>query len=203
MMGTDIVCFAKDWDDDPTSNTHVMRRLAAMGNRVLWLNSIGMRAPTVGSGRDLRRIMRKLEEFARGTRQVAPNLWVFTPLVIPLPDHPIATRINRLLLRATVRRLRRRLGMGAFQLWTFLPSAGAYAGSLGESLLVYYCTDNWRHAYTVDGVRLNDLERGLCVRADIVFATSRSLVKSKRALNPETHLASHGVDHAHFARALQ
>ena len=48
MVGENIVCFAKDWDDDPTSNTHVMR-LLARDNRVLWLNSIGMRRPSVGS----------------------------------------------------------------------------------------------------------------------------------------------------------
>jgi hypothetical protein len=45
MTGADIVCFAKDWDDHPTSNNHVMRRLARR-NRVLWVSSIGMRRPT-------------------------------------------------------------------------------------------------------------------------------------------------------------
>jgi glycosyltransferase involved in cell wall biosynthesis len=200
MRGENIVCFAKDWDDDPTSNTHVMR-LLARDNRVLWLNSIGMRRPSVGSARDLRRIVRRLEDFRRGARQVAPNLWVASPLVLPLPHVPLATRVNRLLLRATVARLRRRLGMASFQLWTFLPNAGQYA-DLGQSLLVYYCVDNWLHMAGADGPALDALERDLCRRADLVFATSRSLVEAKRRLNPETHLASHGVDHAHFARAL-
>ena len=46
MRGESIVCLAKDWDDDPTSNTHVMRELARH-NRVLWINSIGMPSPVV------------------------------------------------------------------------------------------------------------------------------------------------------------
>ena len=35
MTGQNIVCFAKDWEENPTSNNHVMRHLAAAGNRVL------------------------------------------------------------------------------------------------------------------------------------------------------------------------
>jgi glycosyltransferase involved in cell wall biosynthesis len=200
MTGENIVCFAKDWDDDPTSNTHVMR-LLARDNRVLWLNSIGMRRPSVGSARDLRRILRRLDDFRRGAREVAPNLWVASPLVLPLPHSPVATRVNRALLRATVARLRRQLAMRTFQLWTFLPNVGEYA-DLGQSLLVYYCVDNWLHLAGADGPALDALEQRLCRRADLVFATSRSLVEAKRRLNPETHLASHGVDHAHFAAVL-
>jgi glycosyltransferase involved in cell wall biosynthesis len=46
------------------------------------------------------------------------------------------------------------------------------------------------------------MDRDLCERADVVFTTSQPLFESKRAYNPETHLALHGVDHEHFARAF-
>jgi glycosyltransferase involved in cell wall biosynthesis len=200
MRGENIVCFAKDWDDDPTSNTHVMRILAK-DNRVLWLNSIGMRRPAMGSARDVRRIFRRLDDFRQGAREVMPGLWVASPIALPLPHHRIATRINRTLLRAVVGRLRRQLGMDRFQLWSFLPNVAEYA-DLGQSVLVYYCTDNWLHLAGADGAALETMERELCRRADIVFGTSRWLVDAKRPMNPETYLASHGVDHAFFAQAL-
>ena len=38
LEGENIICFAKDWSEDPTSNNHVMRLLARK-NKVLWLNS--------------------------------------------------------------------------------------------------------------------------------------------------------------------
>jgi glycosyltransferase involved in cell wall biosynthesis len=177
-----------------------MRRLAR-DNRVLWLNSIGMRRPTVGSARDLRRIVRRLGDFRRGAREVAPGLWAASPFVLPLPHHPLATRINRALLRTAITRLRRQLGMTSFQLWSFLPNVVEYV-ELGQSILVYYCVDSWLHLAGADGPALDALEQRLCRRADVVFATSRSLVEAKRWMNPETHLASHGVDHAHFAAAL-
>ena len=47
-----------------------------------------------------------------------------------------------------------------------------------------------------------DAERKLLERVDCVFAVNEPLARRKRELNPETHVAPHGVDHALFARAL-
>jgi glycosyltransferase involved in cell wall biosynthesis len=201
MRDENIVCFAKDWSEDPTSNNHVMK-LLARDNRVLWMNSIATRAPSLTSGRDLGKIASKLKSFAKGPMRVnGVDLDVYTPIVLPFPHNPLAVRLNQQILRTSVRVLRSRRGMDDFQLWSFIPSAAKYVGKLGESLVVYYCTDEWSHFSSVDKERTMALERELCERADVVFATASSLVESKRAWNPETHLALHGVDQAHFARA--
>lgn len=200
MTNRHIVCFAKDWDDHPTSNNHVMRLLART-NTVLWVSSIGMRRPRA-SARDLRRIARKIAATLRGPCHVADGLFVLAPLALPLPHSPVATALNRRLLAATIRRAASRLGMPPFQVWTFLPNTVDYATDLGPTLLVYYCVDDWAHAEGYDGAALATLERRLCARADVVFATSERLAAAKRRLNANTHVAPHGVDHAHFARAL-
>lgn len=196
-----IVCFAKDWDGHPTSNTHVMR-LLAQRQPVLWLSSIGMRAPSAASGRDLRRIGRKLRGFLAGPREVEPGLWVASPLALPDPRHAWGVRLNRHLLGATVRRLARQVGMASWDVWTFLPNVVDYLPALDPSLLVYYCVDAWAHSPSYDGARLRVLEARLCARADLVFCTSRPLVDDKRLLCRAVHHAPHGVDHAHFARAV-
>ncbi len=130
---TPIVAFAKDWHEDPTSNHHVLRELAQT-RRVLWLNSLATRTPKLSSSRDLGKIRRKLVEFTRGPVNVENDLWVMSPLVLPLPHLPAARTINRQLLRATIRALRLRLGIRDFHLWTFLPNTGDYVGTLGEQL---------------------------------------------------------------------
>lgn len=201
MNGENIICFAKDWDETPTSNNHVMTELAK-SNRVLWLNSIATRAPALTSGRDLRKIVRKLASFGKGPQRVRENLWVYTPVVLPLPHSSVATVVNRQILRATIGMVRRALGMREFQLWTFLPNAVDYVGALGESLVVYYCVDEWSKFNYLDGPKTARAERRLCGAADVVFASAQSLVDDRLPLNPETHLARHGVDHALFARAL-
>src|SRR4051794_25848970 len=109
LEGENIICFAKDWSEDPTSNNHVMR-LLARNNRVLWLNSISTRAPKL-TGTDLAKIARKLRDFAQGPVEVTKNLWVYTPIVLPFPHAPGASAVNHRLLRVTLSALRRKLGM--------------------------------------------------------------------------------------------
>jgi glycosyltransferase involved in cell wall biosynthesis len=201
MPPENIVCFAKDWNEDPTSCNHVMRALS-QGNRVLWLNSVCARRPNFGSARDLRKIGRKLISFFRGPRKVDRNLWVYTPLVLPFPYSRVAVAVNLWILRGTVSTLRRYLGMREFQLWTFLPTTAAYFGRMGESLAVYYCTDEWSGFKHLGSVPVASMEQELCQKVDVVFTTSRPLLERKSAYNKETHLASHGVDYAHFASAL-
>jgi glycosyltransferase involved in cell wall biosynthesis len=201
LRPTGIICFAKDWHEDPTSNHHVLRELARH-RRVLWLNSVATRTPKLSSGRDLGKIRRKLTEFAKGPVNVENDLWVFTPLVLPLPHSAIARRLNQQILRATIAVLRRRLGLERFQLWTFLPNVADYVGSLGEELSVYYCVDEWSMFTYLDGKQTVDAERKLLERVDAVFAINHALAASKRSVNPETHESPHGVDHAMFARAL-
>lgn len=200
-MAADIIAFSKDWEDDPTSNHHVLRGLA-QSRRVLWLNSVGTRQPSLSSGRDLRRVARKLREFVRGPVNVENDLHVFTPLVLPLPHSAIARRLNRAILRLTLRALRRRLGLDDFQLWTFMPNLADYVGTLGESLSVYYCVDEYSLFTSFDTERTLVAERELLARVDCVFATNGPLAEAKRRLNPETHVAPHGVSQALFARAL-
>ncbi len=200
-MPAGIVAFAKDWSEDPTSNHHVLRELAR-DRRVLWLNSVATRTPKLTSGRDLGKIRRKLGEFARGPVNVENDLWVFSPLVLPLPHLAAARAINQQILRATIRILRWRLGMGAFHLWTFLPNVADYVGSLGEALSVYYCVDEWSMFSYVDRERTVSAERALLAKVDCVFAINHALAASKRNHHDEVHISPHGVDHAVFARAL-
>jgi hypothetical protein len=200
LQGQNIICFAKDWSEDPTSCNHVMRELSRH-NKVLWLNSISTRSPNLASGRDLGKIQRKLAAFLQGPRAVSESLSIYTPLVLPFHKSKAAVAINRFILRATIAVLCRRLRMRDYQLWTFVPTSAFYVENLGQKLLVYYCTDNWPQFSAVDGKQMEQLVKSLATRADVVFATSRPLVEQLKQHNSETHLASHGVDYSAFARA--
>ena len=54
----------------------------------------------------------------------------------------------------------------------------------------------------LDRERTSAAERELLAKVDRVFAVNSALADAKRPLNPDTVEAPHGVDHAHFARAL-
>jgi glycosyltransferase involved in cell wall biosynthesis len=196
-----IIAFAKDWEESPTSNHHVLRELART-RRVLWLNSVGTRTPKLTSGRDLGKVVRKLKAFARGPVNVENDLWVFTPIVLPLPHSAFARKINRRILQATLHSLRAKLQLSEFHLWTFLPNVADYVGTFGESLAVYYCVDEWSMFSYIDLRSTQAAERRLLDRVDCVFAVTHALADRKILLNPNTYVSPHGVDHALFAKAL-
>ncbi len=201
MTTTPIIAFAKDWHEDPTSNHHVLRELAR-SRRVVWLNSIATRTPSLASGRDLGKITRKLREFAKGPVNVENDLWVYTPLALPFPHSAAARTVNRQILRATIRMLRLRLGIEEFELWTFLPNVGDYVGTLGERASVYYCVDEWSMFGYLDRAQTVAAETTLLHKVNAVFAINGALADAKRAVNPATFESPHGVDHAAFAKAL-
>ncbi|HET6437317.1 MAG TPA: glycosyltransferase [Anaeromyxobacter sp.] len=199
LRGRDIVCFSNDWDGDPLSKTHIMRILARE-NRVLWVNSIGNRAPRATAA-DARRALKKLADAARGLFQPEPNLHVLAPLYLPAYGSEAVRLANRHLLRFQVIAAMRRLGMRRPISWSFLPSAATVAGRLGEDLVVYQVVDEFS-AFSDASSHVAELERRLLRRADLVIASSERLLAAKRLENPRTVLVRHGVDHAHFARAL-
>src|ERR1700722_13937893 len=105
LVGRDMLCFSHDWTGDPLSKTHLMR-LLSRDNRVLWVNSIGYRAPTVSKA-DVSRVFKKLAAATAPIREVEPNIFVFNPLAIPAYGRPWVRSFNRRFLTFQVRRAMR------------------------------------------------------------------------------------------------
>lgn len=200
LRGRDIVCLSHDWTGDPLSRTHVMR-LLARHNRVLWVNSLGYRAPTISKA-DARRAMRKLLAAATPLREPEPNIFVLNPLIIPAHGRPWVRAFNQRFLAFQVRRAMRRLRFRRPINWTSNPVAAIVAGKLGEETVVYHCVDENTAFAGVAADALGDLERQLLRRSDAVFVSAERLYDSKVQHNPRTFLVRHGVDYDHFRRAL-
>jgi len=200
LEGASIICFAHDWGGDPTSKTHIMRILARK-NRVLWVNSIGMRRPAA-SGRDLRRILDKLAKGFQPCLEVEPNLYVANPLVVPLPGWGLADRLNAGILAGSLRRLCLQHGLKDPILWSFLPNVNRLLGRLGERLAIYHCVDEYSAFKGVSRETIARMERDLVRRSDLVLTSSEKLCSDRIAINPNTRFVTHGVDVGHFGRAL-
>lgn len=199
IQNQDIICFANDWDSDPLSKKHIMLRLARH-NRVLWVNSIGNRNPTA-SPRDLKRVMTKLWAFTRGVRQVADNIYVYSPLAIPFHGNRTARQINSEWLRQSLRGVCHKLGFADPITWTFLPTSADVVGHLGERFIVYQCVDEYSEFTGTDGTAILEMERQLITKANAVIVSSAPLHRRKIRHNRHTYLVTHGVDVEHFRKA--
>lgn len=199
IQGHDIICFSNDWDGDPLSKKHIMVRLAKR-NRILWVNSIGLRAPTA-SVRDVRRVAKKLRDFSRGCRRVADNIYALSPVALPFYGRRWVRRVNRHGLRWTLQRACRTLGFRRPITWSFLPASADIAGTLDEQLVVYHCVDEFSEFTGTDRTAILDMERTLIGKADVVIVSSHPLFEAKHRYNANTFLVTHGVDVEHFRKA--
>jgi glycosyltransferase involved in cell wall biosynthesis len=199
LRGRDLVVFSNDWDGDPLSKVHIMRILSKE-NRVLWVNSIGNRAPKANA-HDLQRIWKKLSTFTEGIREVEPNIFVLAPLAIPFYGSEVVRATNRELLRVQVKRAMQKLHFKRPISWSFLPASAPVSGTLGEEFVVYHCVDEFSAFSDTNGRHIAELEERLLRRADLVITSAERLRENKAKVNPNTVLVRHGVDFQHFVKA--
>lgn len=199
-QGIGIVYFGNDWHaENRTSSHHVAMRLANAAP-LLYVDSPGMRAPSA-SGRDFKRALRKLAAALRPPQRLAAGLWHCTVPQLPFRRVPGVDRCNRIFGRWAVRRAMRHAGIGRCISWFVVPHPGFMAGRLAEALCVYYCIDDYAAHPGVDSTLIEQRDRDLSRRADLLFVAPPALLEPKRALNPNTVFSPHGVDVALFGQA--
>jgi glycosyltransferase involved in cell wall biosynthesis len=202
LEGRDIVCVGfSDWDKDlRTNEQHLLTRLARH-NRVLYIESLGVRRPQLAA-RDLRRIARRLVKGLRPLRTI-DGVHVLSPLVLPLHHRAWARRINAALLPRVVLWAVRRLGFSDLLLWAFMPQAEVLLAPLAPAQVLYYVDDDHAAKKGIDGPRFRAAEERFVAAADVVLASAPELVERMRALHADVHYAPNVADTELFARALQ
>ncbi|GAG46015.1 unnamed protein product, partial [marine sediment metagenome] len=175
--------------------------LLAERNVVLWVNYHASRTPTASSS-DLVHMTRKLGQVLAGVTRPRKNLYVLTPLVIPLPRSAWAMRLNGMLLISQIRSVLSGIRRGPMQVWSFTPDISYVLRDFNAEKVVYYCVDEHAAFTGYDRDQVLRDEADLCRRADLVVTTSAALQQAKEPLNPNTILVPHGVDYEHFSKAL-
>jgi glycosyltransferase involved in cell wall biosynthesis len=200
LKGKTILCFAGGYDAPPTSKHYVMHILAVR-NMVLWINYHASRVPTASSS-DLLYMAKKLQQVIEGLKRPRKNLYVLTPLIIPLPRSPLALRLNRLLLIAQIRMALGKVRNCPTQIWSFTPDIAYALGHFSEEKVVYYCVDDHASFSGYNKAQVLHDEEELCRHADLVVTTSMALQEAKAPWNTNTILVPHGVDYNHFSSAV-
>ena len=198
ISGRDIVYVSTiEWNFLWQGHQEIARRLAEAGNRVFYLENTGVRSPGV---RDVRRVAFRLRRWAGalrsgGVREVAPNVYVCSPLVLPPFGSALRRGLNRHLLLRLVRRTARLMGIRDPLVWTYLPTDTTLdlVRTLPHSGLVYYCVADFTQL-TPQPDRLRAAERELLKRSDVVFAFCSELAATCAEDNPNVHVFPAGVN---------
>lgn len=201
LKGHDIIVFSDDWGRHPFSCQHIMKHLLPY-NRILWVNTIGMRSPRL-SLYDLKRSIEKIKSFRKKAASVAlpHNLTVINPFMLPFGNR-FVRELNRKSVVKSVLDSMGKLNFCNPIVLTTLPNAADYLGAFGEILSVYYCVDEFSEWPGVNINLVKNMERKLLDQVGLVVAVSDALCQSKHpANNTMVHLLTHGVDVEHFRKA--
>jgi len=204
ITGRDIVYISSiEWTFLWQVHQEIALRLARAGNRVLYIENMGVRSPGL---KDASRIVSRLKHWAgsfmsRGVREVAPNLYVCSPLVMPPFGSLIRRQINRHILLPAIARTARRLGMRNVLVWTYLPTDSAvelvklFRNSLGAS--IYHCLADFS-ALSATPDELTQSEKDLAQLSDQVFTNCSRLSERLCQWNDNVSIFPPGVDLAAF-----
>jgi len=85
LKNKNIICISSiDWDFVWQGHQEIMSTFAKNGNRVLFIENTGVRAPTF---KDMPRIRKRMINWAKsikGFRRETDSLYIYSPIIFPL-----------------------------------------------------------------------------------------------------------------------
>lgn len=208
ISGRDIIYISSiEWNFLWQGPQEIAQRLAAAGNRLLYIENMGVRAPGL---HDASRVVRRLQRWIRagrahGVRHVAPNIYVCSPLVLPPFGARWQREANRRIFLPLVRQAARHLGMREVLLWTYLPTDTTVdlidLLREPESAVIYYCVADFAQL-SPHRERLRRIEQELVTRSDLVFTNCSPLAASFARWQRNVHVFPVGVNLDAFPLAV-
>jgi glycosyltransferase involved in cell wall biosynthesis len=196
-----VLLSTADWDNPFwTNKQHVAVELARLGHKVLYIDSLGLRRPSA-SAQDLKRIWIRLNKGLRAPRKERENLWVWSPITIPLQGYKLVQLLNKFILTIGLKFHLWRLRISPQILWTYNPMSTVVLNLGDFSSVVYHCVDEIKAQPGMPIAEIEKAETELTQKAQIVFVTAEALLESRKQLNPETYYFSNVADFVHFSLA--
>jgi glycosyltransferase involved in cell wall biosynthesis len=144
---------------------------ARRGYRVLYVDSLGLRRPSLKT-RDIKRMLGRLFKGLPCPRQVYPNIWRVSPLLVPFHGLAAVKIFNRFLLRLLLRWHMFVLGLRKPLVWLYDPLTAELGAELAGRGLAYHCVDDLGAVPGINSQIIQEAETRLAELADICFVTS-------------------------------
>jgi glycosyltransferase involved in cell wall biosynthesis len=194
-----VILSSIDWGSLWQSPQEIAIRLGRAGRKVLYVENTGVRTPRLSDvGRVISRLARWGRAVGTGQPEIAGNVWLCSPLMLP-PFGPAGQRaLNRFLFVPRVVQAARALGMKRVQIWTFLPTDTALdvIDGFGPDCeaVIYNCgADFTQLASPRDRPRLEAIERQVVKRSSVVFTNCNLLARRFAPLHPRVRALPGGV----------
>lgn len=208
-----LLVFSDDWGRHPSSCQHLTRNLLDR-YPVLWVNTIGTRAPRMDM-QTMRRVAEKMRQwgasgltrvFCKNRKRSAAavvqheqetpvhsNLQVVNPKMWPWFSSDRDRRLNRWLLTRQLSPLIEKLPKPVVAVTT-LPITADLPDTLSVDRWVYYCVDDFAQWPGLDGDTLRRMDHDMIQQADSLIAVSETLQAMIATHGRSSSMLTHGVD---------
>jgi len=205
-----IIFFGEDWGRHHSTGQYLAKELAK-DYKILWINSLGMRAPKLNV-RDVSRVFSKLFSFVGSLfkrrenkncqKENEQNIEVLAPLAIPLLRSRIVRAFNRAFVLRLIEREMSKLQISQPIVIAACPAAVDLVDQLGADVKVYYCADEYSEMPGMDKPLVDSLENELLDKVDVVVASAKRVADRKSKQHANVHYLPHGVDYPLFRKAI-
>lgn len=203
-MGKNLLVFGEDWGKHPSTLMHIARSWIQeqQVDRVVWVNSLGMRSPTL-SWVDLRRLIQKACDLLlkkNSTNKsfcssIEPDF--IYPLCLPFWQYNWVCRLNACLLAWQIKRKMADLSVQSYSVISNIVTCYPVLSHLSYDKCVYVCQDDFEVMPGVDHGMAHAMEKALISVADHLVVVSEVLQKKWQSFDPV--ICSQGVDFDLFA----
>ncbi len=198
-----VILATADWDASLwTNKQHVACSLAALGKRVLYINSIATRKPRANAS-DAARILARVKSLGSRPQVQRPNVWTLSPAVLPWHDNDLVAQLNRRMLRLQLYAAERHLGFRNPVLLTYSPLTSHLLNTGGYSKIVYHCVDDIASQPDMPSELIRRSEQILLAEADQVFCTNPVLAERAARVSQSVHYSPNVADYEHFHGAMR
>lgn len=206
-----LLCTGPDWyRPSVTSTLQIAYQFQAHGYKVIWVNPVAFKSPSVHSSTKKSRnkkILNKLATHLRFFARPQPNFYVVVPFYLPAFS-PRWNKINSKLISVQIKVISWLLGINVRN--TILWISGSFTLSsmlhLPFKTKVYQAADVISALGTTDVLLTNQLreqEKHLCSNVDYLFASSPNIQREIQELSgKKVNLLTHGVNFDHFNKSL-
>ena len=202
-----IVCFSGcDWwyHNRGLFCPQVMTRFAEKGYKVLFVNSLGMRVPSLRKDPyALMKIFRKLFSILRFLRKDKTGMYVLTVVPFPFLGTKLGRSINTSLVALQVKFAMFILAIRNPIAYIGCPPALHVMKQIKHQYMIYERTDIFEEMPGVDKSYICGLDNELMESSDLVLYVDRLLYERGLKVNPNSILIGHGVEYPFFANADQ
>ena len=197
-----LIISTADWNSPiQTNKQYVSREIAKLGNRVLYVESLGVRKIQIKK-KDFFRIFKRIINNLLIIKQKEKNIWVLSPILFPGATNKKIIFINRVIFNFNLFIAMKFLNFKKEYLWTYNPLTSLYLNIAKFKSSIYHAVDAIEHQPFMPKKHIEKQEIILSKKVGKIFVTSKNIINKLKKHNANITYFGNVCDYDHFSKAL-